>query len=294
MLLTDLSVAYIAERNKQKPIGREMAKRSVENLTTCAKAYSHWLGHSARIADLRSETINAFLVWMVDDGYSPYTIKSRRTLLMILWRFAWRLRMTRKRVEEIRTVFCPELEIHGYTLDQAEALLNRLPELVGIVRRTKIPRNLYWGSLVPTKWDVCLRLGDFTHVEIDHFDASGKRLWIQENKTRKQGWERLSDTSVDAIQKCIDVDCKRRYIWPGMKAKSLSREFTRIAREFGFPGSANWIRKGASSECDRRHPGQGWLLLRHSTPKIFPKHYRVSEICDQDKPTPPPLMRRGA
>jgi hypothetical protein len=125
-------------------------------------------------------------------------------------------------------------------------------------------------------------------IEVEHFDRAGW-LWCSETKTHKAGWRRLRLTTTQAVAECIAVNPTRKRIWPGYTRKNICRAFRDMARGAGVNGTSKYIRSGGSSECDRKNPGTGWQHLRHSSPEVWQKHYRVDKICDQDRPMPPEL-----
>ncbi len=287
MRLADLACAYITERNSHRPLGRDLAFKSCEHLIDCARVYSRHLGRAATDHDLRAIPINRMLASLLEAGASPYTCKNRRTGLLILWRHAHRIGIAPE-CNGVRPVDCPPLAIDGYDVARMERLLAHVAKLKGIQRRTGVPRSLWWDSFLRADWESGLRSGDMLRVELSHFDPDGW-LWCIESKTRKGGWLRLSTDAVASVTASIAANPNRKFIWPGYTRRNICRAFRELADGAGVGGTSRFIRRGGSSECDRLHPGQGWRFLRHSSPTVWEKHYRVDKIVGQDSPGPPPL-----
>jgi integrase len=299
VFLNALVDPYIAIKNKERPIGHELSDATKIHLLDCVSAFSKWLGHRATINDLWSRAFvedradnrrdfGDFLASIISSGQSPWTAKNRRTGLLILWRFAKRMGYVSTGPDAVRRVHCPQLHPNGFSLAQARVILAGMENLKGVVRLTGIRKAIYWPSLMRTKWDHGFRAGDMPRIKISDFDPLGW-LFVLEHKTRKSGWYRVRPHTADAIKACISIDSKREFIWPGYKPKGLCKAFGRIVERLGMDGSAQWVRRGSSSEVDKLFPGNGWRFLRHSSPQVFEQHYRVSKIVDDDAPAPPEL-----
>lgn len=284
-MLEELCEKYIYAKNQERPIGRELSPRTRSHLFDCVKAYGRWIGQKPRVVDLQPDRVNQFLSALMKDGKSPYTVKNRRTGLMVLMRFARRQKLLQVRTKEVRPILCPTLEPQGYDVKDIQQLLKHIRYLRREIPGTGIPRRLYWASLVQTQWETGLRIGDFSRIPITAYDQG--ILTVVESKTGKKSTHHLERATAAAIEACIDANPIRELIWPGMQPKSLSRAFIEIARAAGLPGSSKWVRAGGASEVDRSFPGMGWRFLRHSTPIVFDKHYKVQRICEPNQPKPP-------
>lgn len=291
MFLHDLADCYIVAQNQHRAIGRELSARTSSHLRECARVYSRWLGHDATLDDLQPDLVNAFLASLLALGKSPYTVKNRRTGLRVLWRFAQRMGLDCQPFDGVRPVYCPELDICGYNTADARQLYEYARTLRGTMRMSKVAKSLWWCSLLSTKWDFGLRAGDMLRIRGEHFDPDPALLWVRENKTGKNGWRVLRAETRDAIAECLACDPGRELIWGGVfGVMSFYRAFKRLARQAGLQGTSRWLRRGASSEVDQQHPGSGWRFLRHSTPAVWEKHYRVERIVEAEPLRPPPLQ----
>lgn len=290
MLLAELIPLYVAARNAHRPIGRELADKSVEHLIESERAFSRYLGRPARVEDLQAGIVNELLRQLVKDGRSPYTAKTRRSGILLLWRFAFREGLTAHPYAGVRNVACPPLAITGYSLEDMSRFVAYVATLRGVVRRTGIPKRIYWVSFLRTDWEVGARISDMMRVRAEHFDPQGW-LWLREQKTGKAGWRRLRESTAETIAACIAENPSRERIWPGYTRKNAYRIFRQLADLAGVQGTSRYIRRGGSSEYDRLHPGNGWRFLRHSTPEVWERHYRVDKIVDADASGPPEIPR---
>ena len=289
MALDDFVDVYVEKRNAERPIGRDLSKDSRRHLAEAVQAFSVYLGRPTRLSDLTATNINGFLASQMLRGLSPYSVKNRRTAMMVLLRRALRMKLIQNvDPHEVRTVFCPRLSPSGYDLADAERLISFASTLRCNVRRTGVPRAAYWVSAILVEWNLGIRIGDLTRIEVKHFSKDGT-LFVAESKTGKSGIRALHNSTRIAIERCIATEKNRRLIWPGFSAKTISKAFTTIARNAGLPGTSRWLRRGSSSEVDRTNPGAAWRFLNHSTPALFEKHYRVDRISTPDPLSPPEI-----
>ncbi|MEX2310640.1 MAG: hypothetical protein WD738_23940 [Pirellulales bacterium] len=286
--LTEVIDRYIDDRNQERPIGRELSADYCEQLYETARVYGHYLKRAANCGDFSPSTANEYLRWMMEDGYSPYTMKTRRTGLRVLWRFAKREGVMTGDPDGLRRVYCPRLEPKGYSMAAMQQLLSFAAKLIGVVRGTGVPRRIYWTAMIVTMWNVGCRIGDIGLAETGKFDPTG-RLWLLEGKTGKARWHRLHSVTTAAIAGCVAANPGRDRIWPGYTRTNIVRAFTRLAKSAGVGGTSKYIRRGSSSALDRLQPGQGWRFLNHSDPRVFEQHYRDADICQDESLAPPEL-----
>ena len=291
--LSNLVAPYIAARNKNRPLGRLLSSRTEEHLASCVSAFSRFLGRPAKTTDLTPTKINRFLESLMVGGASPYTAKTRRGGLLVLWRYARSRRLTKVDPRQIRTVHTPQLSIEGYDVGAMTKLLAHAATIPHRRRHTQVPHSVWWDSVLRATWETAARCGDMMTLEPQHFDPATPALWVAESKTGKAGWRPLSKATAAAIATCLSYGpANRNRIWPGVQPRQFPRAFTQFARAAGVKGTSRYIRRGSSSAVDANFPGQGWVFLRHSTPKIFPTFYRVAKIADKNPVRPPELPDR--
>jgi integrase len=290
MFLTDFVPVYIAKRNAERPIGRDLSPQSRRHLVETANGFSKSIGRPARVVDLSAERINAYLAKLTTDGRSAYTVKCRRTGLMILLRRAIRMRLINNvDTHDVRSVFCPQLSNDGFSQADAEKLVAASRSLVGVIYRTSIPKALYFEAAIRLLWDTGIRSGDVVGMRIRDFDRGG-RVWIVERKTGKRGWRPLRNSTCEAIARCIAAgNQEREMVFSGIGRRAFWRWFGVVAKSAGLKGTTKWMRRGSSSEIDNRKPGAGWRFLKHSNPQLFEDHYRVERIAQDGTLMPPEL-----
>jgi hypothetical protein len=288
MRLVDLVARYVCARNRDRPIGKPLAFKTCEHLMGAAQVYSRWLGRPATLDDLDAGPLNRFLAALVAGGASPYTARNRRTALVLLARYARRERLAHTTPARVRTIDCPSLATDGYTVDAMNQLLQYAAGLRGVVRGTGIAQRAWWNSFLRVEWDCGLRCGDMLGVECANFDPAGW-LWARESKTGRCQWLALHRSTTAAVVAVLAATPPRRLIWPGWKRKHFFGAFRRLSTGAGVGGTSKFVRSGSSSEAERIKPGTGWQHLRHASPAVWQRHYRVAKIAAAGGPLPPEL-----
>lgn len=285
-LLRDFIDTYVEKRNAERPIGKEIKPRSRQNLQETVQVFSSWLARPATMSDLVPTTINRFLSEYLAAGLSPYTVKHKRTILVLLLRRAVRLGLAFSDPKDVRSVHRSSLKIDGYDKGEMEQLIEVCATLTGVLPKTGLPKSIYFASALLTLWDLGCRLGDLSEIEVQDFDKRGC-FHVQEQKTGKVRTRMLHSSTSGLIAALIAIDPDRRKIWPGLTGRgSWSRRILQIARAAGLPGSAKWIRRGAASMVESQRSGSAWRFLNHSVPTLFERHYRVERIVDPDPISP--------
>lgn len=288
VFLTDLIPRYIDDRNRERPVNAPLAAGSRRHYEESVATFSRYLCRPATTADLSDDTLNRFLRHLFVNGRSEYTVKNRRTGLLVLWRFAARLKLVQP-PEDVQRVRLNQLSIKGYDEKDIKKLVEYVSAMRGMVRTAGLRKCDWWETFILVAWETGVRAGDLGAIEVGHLDQDGW-LWIVEHKTSKRGWRLLRPSTVERLRFFIDWDRDRQFIWPGYSRRWLHKTFSAIARGAGVDGSLRWIRRGAASSVESEHPGAGWRFLRHSVPTLFDKHYRVDKIVEQKPLAPPEIM----
>lgn len=287
VLLKDFVSTYLDERNSRRPINAPLAPRTEEYIRSVVRAFVQFLARPATIGDLNADTVNRFLTHQFVNRRSDYTVKARRTGIMCLWRCAARLGLLAepKGVQDVRL---RRLSIQGYDQADITSLVEHATRMRGVIRRTGLRRCDWWETFILVDWETGIRAGDMRILGVADFDRSGW-LWVVESKTGKGGWRKLRPSTTERLKAFIDWDPERALIWPGYDKWTYYKSFKRLANEAGVGGSLCWIRRGAASAVECSNPGAAWRFLRHSSPTLFDKHYRVDKIVEQHPLVPPEI-----
>lgn len=144
----------------------DIAHATAQQLRNAARLFNRWGGGIA-IESVSDELLNRWLSERAAEGKSPRTVRGNRTSILMLWRDAFENGDTPIAPRRIRVIRCPELIIDGYDAGQMAALVRAGKQIAGCFRGSKMPRGIWWPSLLMGYWDLSLRLGDVLSIERD-------------------------------------------------------------------------------------------------------------------------------
>ncbi len=264
-----------------------------QQLTIAVELFALHLGRPPRVADLTREKISAFVAWLERTPYrncqprKPHTIHGRRASLITLAIAAadeGRVQHPRK----IRRVPLPELLVDGFDETQMRRLIAVADQWPGRFHTLPLDCALWLGAFFRFAWESGMRLGDVLAMERAWIWPGGKLSFVQ----AKTGHAHCVTLRAATLAK-IDLLCAahgRRLIFPSFGKKKTTHDlFRRVLDKAGFAHAmpTKFIRRGSSSEVEKKNPGMGWRHLGHRSPGLFEKSYRVRRICDPERPMPP-------
>lgn len=239
-LLQSLSCESVIE-----PVTRKQYERAVER-------FSLHLGRSATIADLTTDQVNTYLVWLKSNyKIGNTTLRNYRSSIIRLWNFASdrydhppciprRLRTPKKDPVIVRAWSLPELQI---LMEAAETLPGRL--------KCGIPARIFMLAWIWVGYETGFRPSDLRLLKWDLIDFDRKTITIIQHKTGR------IHTSIF-----------------GPKSEELLKKLQEFNKDRVFPlakwGVVRWERFlfiRASHAGFRRYKGQGIGTLRkcHAT-----------------------------
>lgn len=230
---------------------------------------------------LTEPMVNGFLANL--DG-SPYTKKSYRGDLLLLWRAAADegfvpYPMPRR----IRRERLPDLVVECFTEDEARQIVTTCRTLRGGLPNG-VGKRLYWEAIVRAAWDTALRRGDLWGLRRDCIRGDGTAIVVQ-NKTGKLASVRFRPSTIAALDA---IGGTAPLGWP-LNSCSFGEAFRKIVRASGVQkGTFRWFRRASGSYVEALQPGSGHKQCGHSTTAVFNKHYDA-KLAGTNWPQPPEL-----
>src|SRR5262245_5684642 len=122
--LDDLLAMYVDARNAERPINAPLSDGTFKHYFWTVRSFTKFLRRKVRVADLNAENTNRFLRSLAINGNSDYGVKSRRTGLLALWRFAAKLGLTVPPTG-VQTVRVNPLSVEGYDVSAIVKLVEQ-------------------------------------------------------------------------------------------------------------------------------------------------------------------------
>lgn len=268
MNLKDLLLLYVDEHE------HGIKDSYKQFLYACTQCYSSFLGKEADISDLNRHNVNRYVDWMVLNR-ARCTVKSQRTGLLVLWRFA----ASRELCEQPVNIRCPkkvQRRITTWTRSEVSILRDFCLDLRGSLKNG-IPKSIYFASLVQAGYETGFRLADQLSLERDWIRPSNGEgcLTIIEGKTGKESRRMLTKGTLELIDLSMTFSPDRRLIWPlWARRESFYDAFGKIVLGAGIrQGTYRYLRRTAATDVDIQNPGFGQEFLNHSSPQITKESY---------------------
>lgn len=196
------------------------------------------LGRPPTTDDLTDEVLTRWMAWMKAQGRAPATINGKRCMFLSLWREASRRRHCCG--PDPTTVPPPMKPLQripsAWSLDQLSALLKVTQALPGEIAATRIPRRLWWTSLISALYDTGARLSAMLSVRPADFDPQTFRLTLRA-ESAKTGLEQslmLSNETAAMIARLMAFE--QPTLWPRYVCKrTLYEHYDEILRRAGLP-----------------------------------------------------------
>jgi integrase len=270
MTIEELARSYHANHDQ------ELSAGYLDNLRNIAALATRFKGRTVDASELTSEFCNELLIWLRKNGRSDGTLRSRRTDLMILGRYAARLRLVPKRPK-----------IKRFKLRQKPPKTWAESEIQAIFKAcSKIDRDLpngiseswYLQSLFGVLYSTGIRLGDALALRGDDI-SSNRRISIVCSKTGRP-ITRVIDGA--AIQFMLAAGCfEREYCWPlwgggsdRSTRRNLYRRISNVIRAAGLTGTARFFRRAAATHtAERSGVDAARRLLDHRSLSTTVNHY---------------------
>lgn len=271
-----------------------------EQLRYCTRGFSKFLDRMARVDDLNSQQINAYLAHLRKEGYAGETRRTRRRMLLTLASDAARARLidpvNRDMVARIK-VF-PSMP-DGLTWGEARHVLitinakNKWDRWLSFrYHKTRIVRRDWWRAYLSACWDTGAP-ADLRALRFSDLTPEGRVFKLRGKTGKPLRWQ-LAPYTMAAIERIASPE--RDLIFPLSGDVTLfRREARKILQEIaGLAGKTlGGFRSGAGTDAELRHGTGAGCQLLGNTPQIFVRHYEIAPLIQRPAPAPRPLMDDG-
>lgn len=246
--------------------------------------FGSWLGHTPRLDDLNSETLNRFILARLDER-SRETVRGERSCLRAIWNDAHErglIDLAPSRIRKIKKQLgAPE----AWTESELKSLLAEAAKQRGMLRGKGIARAAYWRMFFLVAYSTGLRLGDLERLTTAQLRGPGTYR-INQHKTGKPLDITIDEPTWQAI--AATNPAKRKYVIRVLGRGAFFDALKIIVDNCGLHGRTKMIRKSAGSLFEREYPGEGHKLLGNGR-DVFLRHYADPKIIDKPGRLPPRL-----
>jgi integrase len=257
--------------------------------------FSKFLGRDPEVFDLTKENINRWIMYKTEMGCPAPTIKTRRNAILALWRWAYQEEILDEEPKRIRRVRLSDTGVDAWTPEEITLLVQTaLDGNDYYLGTTKLPRSLYFASMVLTGYDTALRLGDIFALKKSMINVKNRcgYMRVVESKTGKQKHAQIYPHTMKLIDRLWDLNPDREFIWPlWCRREQFYRSFRTLVKQAKVrPGTFRWLRRASITQVELVKPGWGTIHAGHSDQKVTQRHYTDRSQLVADVIAPPPLF----
>ncbi len=253
-----------------------------------ADLYERWAGGPIPLQELDTQSVSA---WLRDYATSvrPYTVRSKKTQVLSLWRAAADEGLCEPPGRRIRSVRCARPVVQAWTLEEVETLLatcKRLPRW----HQCGLRRSVWWDLAVRFAWDSGLRWGDQIAFPVSAIRPDGFASWSQ-SKTGRVITLKLSPDTIAALSASLAA-CPRDLVtpWPASRETFLDQIDRLVLKSGVRPGTWKWLRRASATDCELQQDGAATAQLGHASgSRIAYESYVDPAIVARRRAFPRPL-----
>ncbi len=253
-----------------------------QKLHQVVNAFERFLGREASLQDLTAEQVNLWIMRRCG-ARSWHTARSRRGMLLTLWRAACEEGLVKEFPQRIRPVKTPPLIPQAWKEKELERLLDACQRLPGQMDSLGLPARDVWTAWVLLAWDTALRPCDLLNLTREHL--RGGILLLVQKKTGFPLMCRLRPETLAAVDRLFPPEREKIFAF---SRSQVDYWWEKIRQLSGLKGSTETIRRSRASFAEACLPGSAQRVLGHRTPGLCYKHYIDPTILYSPE-LPPPI-----
>lgn len=266
MKLLELVELYAAER--------PLKHRTLVQLRNTVAAIEARLKRPATLEDLNLETVNA---WLRKDceGYTPKTMKGRRTVIGTLWKYAAHTLglVPPPDMRRLRAVKVPVTIPVAWTSEEFAKLLvaaGATPKR--FLTDLRVRRGPFLVAFLRVCYDTGLRRSDVYGLPTRWLIAN--RFSVLQDKTQLEIQCALSEPTRRAVEE-THRDAPRQWLFADVVHRGTIHDLiVNACKAAGVPhGGAQKVRRTAATQVEIAYPGRAGQFLGHRTPGMAVRHY---------------------
>lgn len=275
--------------------GTYVTERTIERSTLefylgKARRFGLFLGRVARLDDLQSGSVNAFLTTQLEHQCKS-TVHGARSALIAIWNYAVEAGELDNSPARIKLIKRDEKIVEGWDEAQRVSLLNVVERITGEFKgpgKSGVLKRDYWRAVILTLYDTGLRVADLLNIDGSRLKPGA--IAVVQNKTRKAIEAPVSEAAWHAIEAIRPMTRKKPFRL--ICRRWFFLKFAEICEEAGVPGRTRKLRITSGSEYERLYPGEGHLHLGN-TRQVFDRHYNWRRLTQRARRPLPPFGDAG-
>lgn len=267
MLLTDLIDRYFLQH------GDELSDPYRDQFAFLVSNMKRFFGTAPTTDHLRADLTEAYLQWLRLLGRKADTVRTRRTSIHTLWRFAWEEDLVASPPKLKRLRMPKRISPIAWTPREVEQFADTCLLLKGRFPKTGIERSWYMRSLALSMYSTGFRLGDMQCVSFSWISHDGS-VRVVCSKTGREVVRWFSREALEAIERTEPRN--RELIWPlWARRDRLFDLFRRVVRMANVrQGTSKYLRRAGVTQIAIRYGIEAaQRFADHRSPQTTRQHY---------------------
>jgi integrase len=237
--------------------------------------------------DISAARVNAYLRKRLET-HATVTVRSERTILLSLWKFAWEADIVAdppKGIARIKTIRKPT---RAWTIEQLRVAISHCDKYDATRLRSGAVRKDFMLAWILLGYETGARWGDifaFTKANID-----GDSIRWTQHKTGDPLSKVLSPACQAAVAKMLKNSPDGRIVGWACGKRMAMRHMRQHLDGCGLDGSSKWLRRSGATHCEIAKAGTGRLHLGHRSVGLFETAYADWAQIRKNTPITPELI----
>jgi integrase len=224
------------------------------------------------------------------NSVSSLTVKTDRSILLSLWKFAYENNMINHMPKNIIKIKIKRSPTKAWTIDQCKTLIEHTHKYDNKNNRKKVSIGLFLRVWLLLGYESGARFGDVFDFKWNDIDKNILR-WTM-SKTGDPMTKILSDGLIAYINelKTFNTNNDDRILGWICSKRQAARLMRLYLAECGLDGSSKFLRRSGATHIEMEHPGMAKLHLGHRTAGLAEKNYLDFAQIRQKTPIAPSLL----
>jgi hypothetical protein len=245
---------------------------------------------AARCGEMTQDRLNLYICERLKTA-SPVTVRTERSILLSLWKFAYDSSMVEAMPRGIARVKARKPPTRAWTLDEVRAALDGTRRHRGRRLRSGASREKFLRAWIYLAYESGARMSDIFSFSRSNLEDDILR-WVQ-SKTGDAITKILSPECLSACRDILEGSPDGRIVGWCCGRRQACRAMRQHLEACGLSGSSKWFRRSGATHIEIEQPGRASMHLGHRTASLAAQAYLDWGQIRQRSPTPPRLADAG-
>lgn len=259
--------------------------------------FEKWYGRPIELLDLTEDLLSKFLLDL-EGKAAPRSLHGHRMTLLVLWAGAESDGYCDRAPErkKVRKIKVPRKNPQAWTLDEMARLIEAARRLKGVIRNLRVPRALFFETMIRVTYETGLRRHDVFNLAISTVRDDGTFSVTMAKTGFTQTCKLTPETlgMLREVSRLNQSDAEHPLLVRGNTSGTYYSCWRTIRAYAGVKGTGalQQLRRTAATHLERERPGGATGFLGHVSPDMAIKHYidrSIAFVVQQPPALPTPV-----